>query len=1016
MTLWPRKAPALLALLFMFVLAIFLTTFSSRNGSGTPVAAAADDWPTLAADPQRTSYTSTEVSGRLNVEWYRQFDAYIPERVQIIATNGLLYISTANGLYAINAVTGNEAWVYPTAMPLGHSPTIANGVAYVAGLDKKVHAINANTGAVRSTFEAEAGFETNPLVVGNRLYIGSRDGTFYALNISNPGNIRLDWTYETGGPILFSAAYQANVNIGGSIKDLVFFAANDSYAYALNADTGALEWRSAKLPGQGFYSYWPVVYEDKVIFSGSSAYGTIINWSGRQQIQNLELEELFNGLSNNALIGSQGTVSGAWAPGTVTINASRIRNYLIDKPFRKSVFVLNQTNGQENSNSLAPLLFGGTKSGNRYPPVIGSDGVLYQQNIYHNDPSIAWGQVSGWVPGSGVITGISSDHGASDEPHAAAAGGDLIYWNLCCDRQSGVIDITKPNTAFPDNLLSNRELRYYGYDLHERAPGYNSSSYSAHTIYTKPYATWGGVNGVYGFHGDVNPPIPYNGRVYIHRSNTLISLAPDVSSPTQKPNSTIRAVPEMDEAVPGEEWVKEELAAEIQAMLDAGHLRPGYFSHGLLDGNQDNNCGDTLTEYFSNSAETIYTLLQALPYLPTAMRAPVRAYIQNEYNNFPPYQYNHIGWRDGAAREAFILPQDIAAELGRAGPSTKNFTLEANGGWNSEGGWGRNPFTYYALWKYAAEFGNASAVYSASQSAFWDEFNDQPSDAFLRNMPLMHNAYIAGYIGFLELQALAGQPKSQNLQNELNRLLQLRANTFTKNTSYLLNRGEVYCRTFNISSNFMYLVPELAEYLRQNALSDVNAAVSEYESVAPYWFVTFFTGGFAENAIVPLQDAHSLFMAKGMIQDIEGVELIPYLDVPGFARGDLYYLQKLLLLLEQGIDGYHVAVSPGVQSVAEGDAASFRFTVTETGIFDQPVSISVNNPHSMVSVSTYPSSVTPTESFNITLTDLHTPGALGEAAALYPVTVTFMADDIVRQMQIYLLVNGEQVFMPVMTR
>jgi len=38
----------------------------------------------------------------------------------------------------------------------------------------------------------------------------------------------------------------------------------------------------------------------------------------------------------------------------------------------------------------------------------------------------------------------------------------------------------------------------------------------------------------------------------------------------------------------------------------------------------------------------------------------------------------------------------------------------------------------------------------------------------------------------------------------------------------------------NVVSNFMFLTPELADFLRQHALAKVQAAVSEYETFAPH--------------------------------------------------------------------------------------------------------------------------------------------------------------------------------------
>jgi hypothetical protein len=64
---------------------------------------AEESWPMVAANPQRTSWTPTQVTGPLHVEWYRPIEAYISQNVQVIASNGLLYISSP-GAAALNTV------------------------------------------------------------------------------------------------------------------------------------------------------------------------------------------------------------------------------------------------------------------------------------------------------------------------------------------------------------------------------------------------------------------------------------------------------------------------------------------------------------------------------------------------------------------------------------------------------------------------------------------------------------------------------------------------------------------------------------------------------------------------------------------------------------------------------------------------------------------------------------------------------------------------------------------------
>jgi len=202
-------------------------------------------WPMAGANPQRTSWTPEQVpsaeylsahrnefgNGMLYPQWYRPIEPYISSKVQIIAANGTLFIATAKGLYALDADTGDVKWVYPTEMPLGHSPTYHETVLfktdrpkrlYIPGFDHKIHAIDADpnlsslpidptTGQRINnqliwTFEAEQGFSTNPLAVELKnpadgkthlyVYAGNRDSYEYAIEDMDlphrsSGNIRL---------------------------------------------------------------------------------------------------------------------------------------------------------------------------------------------------------------------------------------------------------------------------------------------------------------------------------------------------------------------------------------------------------------------------------------------------------------------------------------------------------------------------------------------------------------------------------------------------------------------------------------------------------------------------------------------------------------------------------------------------------------------------------------------------------------------------------------------------------
>src|SRR5690606_31007624 len=199
----PKQAPnykekfmrykILLLAILLLCLSVFFYNTSTSTAQSPAGPESANNWAMAAANPQRTSWTPEEVSGSPKPIWYRSFEPYISQKVQIIAADNTLYIATARGLYALNATTGGDTWVFPTELPLGHSPTVVDGVVYVGGMDRRMYALNAQTGQELWHFTAEAGWHTNPLVVNGVLYAGNRDGYFYAISTSGSTAGQMVW-------------------------------------------------------------------------------------------------------------------------------------------------------------------------------------------------------------------------------------------------------------------------------------------------------------------------------------------------------------------------------------------------------------------------------------------------------------------------------------------------------------------------------------------------------------------------------------------------------------------------------------------------------------------------------------------------------------------------------------------------------------------------------------------------------------------------------------------------------
>ncbi|MBM3303143.1 MAG: hypothetical protein FJY85_24755, partial [Deltaproteobacteria bacterium] len=183
------------------------------------------------------------------------------------------------------------------------------------------------------------------------------------------------------------------------------------------------------------------------------------------------------------------------------------------------------------------------------------------------------------------------------------------------------------------------------------------------------------------------------------------------------------------------------------------------------------------------------------------------------------------------------------------------------------------------------------------------DVHQPPNDTESREYPYLLNAYIAGYWGYLELERLARQPESTSVRNTLNQMLQFRADNFSKDTPFSPLDGvgdqyDAHKNRLNISRNFIYLTPELAQYLRQHCSDEVQEAIHEYNCVAPYWFVSRYEGCQQECTIQNLHDYYALFQAKAWILQDPREELVRYLDVPGFMRGDLFYIHNLISAIE----------------------------------------------------------------------------------------------------------------------
>ena len=922
----------------IFSVFLFLILFFSGKVS-VIYAQTSSDWSMAGANPARTSWVSQEVSGSLNVEWYRPIEAYIPQHVQLVAFNNMIYVSTGKGLYALNATNGDTVWRFDTQLPLGHSPTIFENVVYVGGFDHKLYALNAATGQLYWSYEAGAGFSANPLVIKDSytnnqtlVLIGNRDGNFYAIGgQGHPSQGNVVWRYV--------AQNQSSFQTSAAYKDgIVYASAMNNRFYALRAGTGAVVWNTGIQIGEPFGAYWPVVWRDKVIFGLSAPYrdgydpGTMsMNMQeNKTQFIHAEIYDFNQVAPDNVLGVNLGPES--WSGGYDVYEPTVIREYLETpnaqeqigdtagllrpnhKPWRKKYFVINQSNGQEftfdsDNDGLSesiPVIWWGVESGPMYPPAVGSNNILYITTSYTVPQGIGTftirGIIAGWnLDSPNKISMAGSRNYARDEPLSLSMGGNRIYTSLCCDRVAASYGTSRTAAV----------IEYWPYltsgtAISRLAPGYDEMWYIWDGAISRHQGTYVGArdwystsddgiktsNGVFNSHGVQNPFIPHNGRLFIHRSNAIIALGTGTSQgkknylPVQSSQTSV-STPNLNSI----------LDNEIQKIVSAGLLKPGYYNQG--QGNIATY--GMLPTYFINPGDTLMALTLAYPHLNQTNKTSVATYLRDlvwpEY--FSPIAYSQQGWSEGEERHPAVRPPEVVGDY-----QNHPKQLYSNGH-----AWNYPQHNLYALWKYAANIPESARpttrqIYDLAKSKV--KVPATSDSYFMTNAPYDINSQIAGYNGFLQLQTLAGMVSTDgtlrtNVTNELNRLLTWRASAFSKE-SFSFPTDSIRHK-YDTARNFIWLTPELGDYLAANATAKVNTALAEYQYLNQYWFVNRFENDMGESGTQTLYNYHALFLAKAYILNEPREELIKYLDVPAFERGDLFYIQNLVAAIEAPSNG-----------------------------------------------------------------------------------------------------------------
>ena len=221
-------------------------------------AAAPDEWLTYHGDyngqrHSRLAQITPENVGKLKQVWRFQTGQSQAIKASPILMNGVLYITTPDNLWAIDARTGNPRWHYQhppnNAFHIGHrGAAVYKDTVYLTTPDCHLIAFNAQDGKVKWDVviaDSNKGYWSSnaPLVVGNHVLVGVSgdfDNVPGQLKSIDADTGKTQWIFystqpagagATGGQMWTTGTYDPALNL------FVFVGTGESHAGA--------EWRRA---------------------------------------------------------------------------------------------------------------------------------------------------------------------------------------------------------------------------------------------------------------------------------------------------------------------------------------------------------------------------------------------------------------------------------------------------------------------------------------------------------------------------------------------------------------------------------------------------------------------------------------------------------------------------------------------------------------------------------------------------------------------------------------------------
>lgn len=165
-----------------------------------------------------------------------------------VIAGAFVIIGSGDGnVYALDAATGAARWTAATEGRIRATPAVANGKVFVGSYDGRLYAFDLSSGKRLWRYDTEGvklnsgdfgydrrSLQSSPAVANGIVYVGARDGFLYAVD-ANTGALR--WSYDNKIPWVIASP---------AVADGIVYAGNSDahIMQALDAATGVERWRT----------------------------------------------------------------------------------------------------------------------------------------------------------------------------------------------------------------------------------------------------------------------------------------------------------------------------------------------------------------------------------------------------------------------------------------------------------------------------------------------------------------------------------------------------------------------------------------------------------------------------------------------------------------------------------------------------------------------------------------------------------------------------------------------------